>query len=347
MSVEDCYQELGVAPDASDAEVKAAWRRLAARWHPDRNHSPQALRKIQRLNQALEEIRQRRREAAGAAEEEVTPAQPAAPDPTEAPGEPGVRLHEALITVEEAAAGCVRELHGEIVEECVHCAGSSRALQPSACEACAGSGRSAQPMWFAWLSPSMTCNACAGAGEIRQACPACAGRGKAQPLGYRCRLDIPAGVRHGSVLPATARVQGRRQQPAVPLQVRVSILPHELFTLADDGTVGCELPVDGFAWMAERWVQVPTLRGLQQMRLRRGALSYRIKSAGLPWQDGGRCADGIVNVVPVFPPDLDAAQEALVEALVSSNTGRLGTDAAARAAAWQARIERWQTRVGA
>jgi DnaJ-class molecular chaperone len=98
--------------------------------------------------------------------------------------------------------------------------------------------------------------------------------------------------------------------------------------------------------MAERWVQVPTLRGLQQMRLRRGALSYRIKSAGLPWQDGGRCADGIVNVVPVFPPDLDAAQEGLVEALVASNTGRLGTEAAARAAAWQARVEGWQARAG-
>ena len=50
MHLDDSYHELGLAPGSSDAEVKAAWRRLSARWHPDRNDSPQALRKMQRIN---------------------------------------------------------------------------------------------------------------------------------------------------------------------------------------------------------------------------------------------------------------------------------------------------------
>ena len=66
MHLDDSYHELGLAPGSSDAEVKAAWRRLSARWHPDRNDSPQALRKMQRINWALKAIRQARAEPAPA-----------------------------------------------------------------------------------------------------------------------------------------------------------------------------------------------------------------------------------------------------------------------------------------
>lgn len=67
MHLDDSYHELGLAPGSSDAEVKAAWRRLSARWHPDRNDSPQALRKMQRINWALKAIRQARAEPAAEA----------------------------------------------------------------------------------------------------------------------------------------------------------------------------------------------------------------------------------------------------------------------------------------
>ena len=70
MHVDDPYHELGLAPGCSDAEVKAAWRRLSARWHPDRNDSPQALRKIQRINRALEDIRKARGEPQAESSEE-------------------------------------------------------------------------------------------------------------------------------------------------------------------------------------------------------------------------------------------------------------------------------------
>src|SRR5688572_29090777 len=103
MHVDDPYHELGLPPDSSDAEVKAAWRRLSARWHPDRNDSPQALRKIQRINRALEEIRRARGEPEAEADKDPAPS----PQPTVE--------HTVRLTLEEVVTGCVREIRGEVV----------------------------------------------------------------------------------------------------------------------------------------------------------------------------------------------------------------------------------------
>src|SRR5205085_10278398 len=168
----------------------------------------------------------------------------------------------------------------------------------SPCTHCEGSGRSRPHLWFAWMTAAVDCEACNGAGHVRTQCASCQGRGQARPRQYRCRVDVPAGTRAGEVLHVRARVQGRHRQHALALRVRVDVAPHAFFTLADDGSVRCEVPVDGFAWMAENWIQVPTPRGAQQMRLRRGHLTYRIKGHGMG------DADCLVSVVPLFPDEL-------------------------------------------
>jgi len=333
LNVDNCYHELGVARDASDAEVKAAWRRLAARWHPDRNGSPHALRKIQRINQAIEEIRRSRREMQGEGGE----------DPESWPE--GVLEHTVQLTLEEIASGCVRELRGEVIEDCVECEGSGLQIQATACTACAGTGRVPQPLWFAWLSASTECAGCNGHGAMRLGCAACGASGKAPPRNYRCRVALPSGLRAGSTLDVTARVEGRQRRNKLAVRVRVELVAHEFFSVEHDGTLTCELPVDGFAWMANRWVDVPTARGLQQMRLRRGALNYRIKGAGLPWQDDASHAECLVKVVPVFPEELSAAQEAAIDGLVATNSGSADTEAGRRLAGWGCLMEKWQARM--
>ncbi|GAB1383328.1 hypothetical protein MASR1M50_16480 [Burkholderiales bacterium] len=200
-------------------------------------------------------------------------------------------------------AGCVREVRGEVVDDCADCEGSGLQLQATACSVCRGTGRIRQRLLFAWISPSVECTACQGHGQTRQGCTTCAASGKAPPGKYRCRVRVAPGARAGDVLDVTARVQGSRQR-TLALRVRVALLPHEFFTAEADGTLKCELPVDGFAWMANRWVEVPTPRGLQQMRLRRGHLNYRIRNAGLPWTTEAAAADCIVTVVPLFPDEL-------------------------------------------
>ena len=334
MDVDECYQELGVAPGSSDAEVKAAWRRLAARWHPDRNASPEALRKIQRINQALEEIRRAKRELAdGDGSEQAPPRQPAAE-------------HTIDLTVEEFARGCVRELQGELVEDCADCDGTGRQVHATACSECGGTGRVQQALWVAWLSPTVECGACHGLGQVRHGCTSCSASGKIA-TGYRCQVQVPPGLRAGQALDVPARVQGEERASPVVVRVRVQLQPHEFFGVEADGTLTCELPVDGFAWIANRWIDVPTPRGLQQMRLRRGNLNYRIKGAGLPWQDGAACGDCIVTVVPLFPEEFSAKQEALVDKLVAANSGAAGTLSAERIDAWSARLASWQLRIDA
>lgn len=330
MDVDDCYQELGVDRGASDAEVKAAWRRLAARWHPDRNDSPEAVRRIQRINQALEEIRRSRQEVAAADGEE-----------SGAADDGDAVLHTVHLAVEDFATGCTRELQGEVVEQCPECEGSGRQVRATTCADCGGSGRIPQAIWVAWLSPTLACTACEGLGEIRQGCAACDASGTVRRT-YRCRVQVPAGVRAGHVLDVTGRVQRGRRSSAVALRVRLALQAHAFFGVEADGTVACELPVDGFAWMANRWIDVPTPRGLQQMRLRRGVLNYRIKDAGLPWRDGGVRADCIVTVAPLFPDDLTPAQEALVDGLVASNSGCPGSASGDRMAQWKRTLAGWQ-----
>lgn len=338
LELDESYRELGLAPGCSDAEVKAAWRRLAARWHPDRNTSPQALRKIQRINRALEEIRVARR--MDAAEAPAPAAGDEAPGPS--PDDASTLHHRVTLTLEQALAGCTIELQGERVETCGECDGSGRQAEPARCQACGGSGRQSQALWFGWMATAVTCGACDGQGATRQACPGCEGSGRGPARHYRCRVQVPPGVRDGETVVAQARVQGERRRRR--LEVRIALLQHEFFTLDADGTVRLALPVDGFAWMAQRWIEVPTLDGPQQMRLRRDALVYRIKGQGFAARRGGARADCILSVTPWFPEALSPAQEALVDRLVAGNTGDAATAAGRRMADWDTRLDAWQAR---
>ena len=268
MNIDESFRELGLAPGCSDAELKEAWRRLAARWHPDRNASPQALRKIQRINRAVAEIRRWKADAAPAGE------------PTHDSAQEHRVERSVTVTLEEACAGCSRRLRR-----------SGRGLRGLHRQQPAGRPRVAAPA--TWQRPPATPVVGLAVGFLRMhglrragqhgrpAVPAPAAS-RAQARKYRCRVEVPAGTAPGSVLEVSARVQGRQRLHALALRVRVELQPHPFFTLDADGTVRCELPVDGFAWMAERWTDVPTPRSPQHMRLRRGALLTASRARAWP-----------------------------------------------------------------
>ena len=335
LDVENSYSELGLTAESTDAEIKAAWRRLAARWHPDRNDSPAALRKIQRINRALEEIRKARRMALADG-----------PQAEAADGPPERTLrHTVRLTLEEALAGCMRDLHGEVVDDCAGCAGTGLQAHAAECGVCGGAGQVRHPLWFGWMSAPAACGACEGQGAVRQACDACEGSGKAPMRRYRCRVTVPPGARDGDLLHFPARVQAQGGKRKETLAVRVELQPHEFFALEDDGTVRCEIPVDGFAWIANRWIEVPTPAGLQQMRLKRSHLVYRIKGQGFPCRQHGPRADCIVTVLPLFPEEFSSEQEAQIDRLVAGNSGAARTAAGARMRAWNQGLEQWQQRM--
>lgn len=330
MDVDDSYRELGLTAESSDAEVKAAWRRLAARWHPDRNRNPQALKKIQRINRALEEIRKARGDAI-------------APVDTGANPERTVN-HTVELTLEEAIAGWTGEINGELVDDCAECDGSGLEAQASPCPECDGAGQIRRHLWFGWMPSVAECGACAGQGVTRHSCSACEGTGKEAPRTYRCSVQVPPGARTGDVLHAFARVQGHKQKLAC--RVHVALRPHEFFEVQSDGTVTCEIPVDGFAWVANRWIEVPTPGGLRQMRLQRGHLVYRIRGQGLPPRTGGSASDCLVTVVPLFPDEFSAEQEAKIDSLIATNSKARGTVAGKRMAAWSQLVQKWDVECG-
>ncbi|WP_238136707.1 DnaJ C-terminal domain-containing protein [Variovorax sp. JS1663] len=339
MGTDDAFAELGLAAGASEGEVKAAWRRLASQWHPDRNGSADAVTRMQRINQAFEEIR--RAGFRAVSEASAADADDAAPHPATDPGaghdeqdggetafgdDAGTRrqrrpIHRKVkLTLEEAAAGCIKVLRGKVTETCRTCAGAGHQVLGGNCARCGGSGAVHKRSFFGWPTGLAECEACLGGGIARQPCAACRGSGKTAARSYQVKVRIPQGVRHGDLL----HVDGRRLRPErlpADLEIRVEFLAHEVFKLDDDGTLRCEVPIDGFAWIAERPVQVPTLAGLQPLQPSRSRVSYCLKGQGFPVERGGARGDQWVTLVPMFPKQLSTDQQILLDQLCATTSG--------------------------
>ncbi len=336
MSSNDAYAELGLRPGASEAEVKAAWRRLASLWHPDRNRSRGAIEKMQRINQAFEVLSR-----AGPA---PTARSSASADTRRAPpaadrAAPARTLHRKLVLgLAEAAFGCTRELRGRLAaERCAACAGAGWIVLGGRCPTCGGSGAVRRASLINWFGAWDECDACHGGGIARRRCTACGGSGKAAPRHYRVTARIPPGVRSGDRLqvdvPATAAGQA-----ALAIDLHVQVAAHELLELADDGDLRCEVPVDGFAWIAQRTVEVPTLGATLPLALCRDRLTYRLAGEGFPRQRRGARGDLWVTIVPVFSDLLDAQRAALLDRLVASGLASDGQPHDARLRDWQRRL---------
>ena len=311
MTVDDAYAELGLPPGADLAQAKAAWRALVSRWHPDRNGHATASARMQRINLALEQIRAAAQAPAG---------RKAAARAEPAPRAVRTVQHRVRLTLEEVAAGCIKLLQGSVVETCPTCSGSGHASKPLDCEACAGQGTIHERTWFGWFGAATACTACDGSGKIQPACKACDGRGKTEVARYRVSVRLPANLHDGDVL----HVGPQRGASTVAHDIHVEVLPHASLVREDDGTVRCELPVDGFAWVANRTIDIPTLRGAQELGLQRGQVMYRLAGQGFPPRAGGRPADQVVIVVPKFPTQLSREQERLLNRLAATTSGKDG-----------------------
>ena len=276
MATDSAYAELGLAPGATETEVKAAWRRLVSQWHPDRNAQAGAVGRMQRINLAFEALRRAgfpgavaataptadwpRRPSPAAAkpaagpeakpdagpdakrksgpepEAEPEPDGPAPPRPGAAPGRSVQR--KVKLSLEEAALGCTKVLRGKASRVCAGCTGTGWQQPGPACETCAGAGTQHQRGWYGLFGSSLVaCAACAGTGLQRQACATCAGTGQHETPGYRVTVRLPPGVRHGDQLQVDARRMRPDQSPG-DLLIRVAVLPHAFFTFDGDGNNG-------------------------------------------------------------------------------------------------------------
>ena len=232
-------------------------------------------------------------------------------------------------------------LRGKVTDTCSTCAGAGVQVLRGACPECEGSGTVRQRSWYGWLGTLAECAACRGGGIARPPCQACEGAGKLATRRYKINVRIPHGVRNGDLL----HVDGHRPRPGqIPgdLEIRVEVLNHKLLELDDDGTLRCELPVDGFAWIANRSIEVPTLTGLQRMQLSRDQLSYRLKGQGFPVERRGPRGDQVVKVVPIFPERLSTDQDILLDQLIATSSGPDGQPSDPRLFAWTRGLRAWE-----
>jgi molecular chaperone DnaJ len=374
LGTDNAFAILGLAPGATEVEAKAAWRRLVSQWHPDRNASASAVAKMQRINQAFKEIRRsgfpdgpdlssadgstparpeqaRRSEDSNGADpcgdSRDTHGNGSGDDDPGASRTDGTDRHgrainrKVKLTLEEAAAGCTKVLQGRITDACTACAGVGYQVLTGACPQCEGSGAVRERAWYGWLGTPVECTACHGGGVARQPCRACDGTGKLAARRYRINVRIPHGARDGDLL----HVDGRRARPGQPsddFNLRVEVSGHAFFKLDDDGTISCEIPVDGFAWIANRSISVPTLGGLQSMQLHRDQRSYRLRGRGFPAERRGLRGDQVVEVVPIFPEQLSTDQNILLDQLLATFSGPDGQSSDDRLRAWGRALRAWE-----
>lgn len=343
MADRDYYERLGVERTASDEEIKQAYRKLAMRFHPDRNPGdPTAEARFKEVSEAYHVLSDADRRAHYDRFGKVTSAGGAgggAPDivdmtamfeqvlgdllgtfkPFAGPKKVGrdVTL-EVSLTLIEAARGVEKTVEFAREASCTRCSG--RGGEPGtpsdACPACAGKGvvRFQQgPLRF-----NRTCGRCDGRGSVpRSPCTQCRGTGSVKKA-EKLAVSFPAGIEEGAT--RTVRNYGdvsRATGAAGDLEITVRIAPHPLFT-RDGADLLCTVPVSFAQAALGSQIEVPTLEGRVKMKLPPGTQpghQLRLRGKGMPRAGGAGAGDQLVTVQLEVPTTLNDEQRALVELL--------------------------------
>ena len=342
----DYYEVLGIPRNASEQEVKSAYRKMALKHHPDRN--PGDARAEELFKEAAEAYgvlgdpeKRRRYDAYGHAGVSGTGG---GFDPTifadfsdilgdffgfgdifgrrRGPRRGADLRYNLEISFEEAAFGTETQIRIPRTERCETCAGSGAApgTQPSTCPTCRGAGQVTFQQGF--FSVARTCSHCRGSGRIvSEPCGTCRGEGQVQNE-RTLQIKVPPGVDSGSQLRITGEGEGGPVGgPAGDLYVVLRVKEHALFKR--DGThLFCEIPVSVPQAALGATIDVPTLEGgHEKLHVPEGTQSgsvLRLRGQGVP-QLGGRVRGDLhVLVRVVVPTRLNAEQKRLMEQLAES-----------------------------
>lgn len=288
---------LGLPPDAGERDVKRAFRRLAMRWHPDRNPDPAAVEHFKLLRAAYDAL------LAQLAAGEDAHADGGRPDGGEdaRPARGPDRRADLQLTLEEAFLGGAHDVVVEDPLSCDHCGGDGEEVlsHTRLCAACHGTGRLRSG------ARSAHCKECAGRGYVsRQPCRACNGTGELRS-GRRIAVNVPAGVLDGDEL----RVDGGGYAPDSPegrpgdLIVTVRLAPHPLFRL-DGRDLILTRPVSAFRMLIGGALAVPLPDGIRHLKLEAGNAApreLRVRGGGFPGRDGEPAGALLVRLEPVLP----------------------------------------------
>lgn len=351
-SKRDYYEVLAVSREASDQELKQAYRKLALKYHPDKNPGDhEAEERFKELNEAYQILSQAELRARYDRFGHAGVSAGAAAGAGFGQGFPGFEdlfdmfgmgdifggrtgrragprrgsdlRYDIDLTLEEAAVGLKTKIRVPRLETCETCRGTGAAegSQPVRCTACAGSGQVRYQQGF--FSVSRTCSTCRGTGKvIRNVCGKCRGDGRVEKE-KTLEIKIPAGVDNGSRL----RIAGEGEAGEMgagrgDLYVIVHVKEHEFFERRD-ANLYCTIPVSFAQAALGAEVSVRTLDGEEKLRVgegTQGGSMFRLKGKGMPVLGGRGRGDLYVGVNVITPTNLSHDQRRLLEELAKLET---------------------------
>jgi molecular chaperone DnaJ len=345
MAKADFYEVLGVARSCDDKALKAAFRKLAMQFHPDRNPGDHTAEiKFKEVSAAYECLKDPQKRAAydryghaafenggnGGFNGDFTSSMSDIFDNIfgdmmggrrggrRAGREPGADLRYNMeITLEEAYSGKTAEIEVPTKAACPTCSGSGAkpGSTPKTCPSCDGHGRVRAAQGF--FSIERTCPTCQGRGSvISDPCAECHGSGRVNEE-RKLSVNIPAGIEDGTRIRLAGEGEaGARGGPAGDLYIFLSIKPHEFFQ-RDGADIFCRVPISMTTAALGGEFQVPTIDGgktrVKVPESTQSGKQFRLKGKGMPVLRSSQVGDMYIQVVVETPRNLTRRQRELME----------------------------------
>lgn len=354
MSKRDLYEVLGVDRDASERDIKKAYKRLAMKFHPDRNpDDATAADKFKEVKEAYEILTDDQKRAAydqyghaafqqggmggggfggnqadfgdifGDVFGDIFGGGRRGGGSSRVQRGADLRYNMEL-SLEEAVRGCSKDIQVPTLVECDTCNGSGAKKGSTAqtCGTCQGHGQVQMRQGF--FAVQQTCPTCGGSGKIiKDPCNTCHGQGRKKKT-KTLNVKIPAGVDTGDRVRLSGEGEaGERGAPAGDLYVQVHVKAHQIFE-RDGNNLFCEVPVSFAQAALGGDIEVPTLDGRVNLKVpeeTQTGRQFRIRGKGVKGVRGGAIGDLIVKLVVETPIKLSAHQKELLHQFEESCGG--------------------------
>lgn len=344
MAKRDYYEVLGVSKNATDVELKKAYRNLARKYHPDVNPDDHdAEKNFKEVNEAYEVLsdKEKRQTYDAYGHDGLDPNSFASSSAgfggfedifdmffgggfsqgrSNGPRRGSDLRYDLEIEFTEAAFGVKKTIEIPFWDECLECRGSGakKGTLPETCSTCHGSGQVAmnQKTAFGTFQTVRTCPTCSGQGKIiKEECPACNGEGRTRAIKKK-EIDVPAGVDTGTRIRVSGEGEpGERGGPQGDLYIFIEVKAHEYFQRREND-IYLEKNISIIEAALGAVVEVPTLHGKVELTIPEGTQSgstFRMKGKGIKNPRAFANGDQYVKVNVVTPRNLSDTQKNLLK----------------------------------